>query len=67
MKQKFGDKIYINGMQRKRADQIQWACNVCDIALLQVVLAGLIFTIIHQNCYTKYQFSTPTGELKLDT
>jgi len=32
-KRKFGEEIYINGMQRKRAGQTQWACNVCDVAL----------------------------------
>lgn len=32
-KWKFGDEIYVNSIQRKRAGQIQWACNVCDIAL----------------------------------
>ena len=32
-KRKFGDEIPINGVQRKRARQTQWGCNICDVAL----------------------------------
>jgi hypothetical protein len=32
-KRKFGDEICINGIQRKRAGQTLWGCNICDVAL----------------------------------
>jgi hypothetical protein len=32
-KRKFGDEISINGVQRKRAGQTLWGCNICDVAL----------------------------------
>jgi hypothetical protein len=32
-KRKFGDEISINGIQRKRAGQTLWGCNICDVAL----------------------------------
>jgi hypothetical protein len=32
-KRKFGDEISISGVQRKRAGQTLWGCNVCDVAL----------------------------------
>jgi hypothetical protein len=32
-KRKFGEEISISGVQRKRAGQTLWGCNVCDVAL----------------------------------
>jgi hypothetical protein len=46
-KRKFGDEISINGVQRKRAGQTLWGCNICNVALctVRVVIVGLIITV----------------------
>jgi hypothetical protein len=41
-KRNLGDEICINGVQRKRAGQTLWACNICDS--VQVAIVGPIIT-----------------------